>query len=129
MLISANLLKEESSLKQDQIFKANKLKALFSVTMTVLFFSSLGQAAELGESLVLCKHNKTVRTLRVEIDKDQVCRTIYTKQGVDEVIGSGQNHQSCSEFVTNVRKNLEDAKWSCREVKEARTSNVLLNAE
>ena len=70
-----------------------------------------------------------MRTLRVEVDKDQVCRTIYTKQGVDEVIGSAQNHTSCTEFVTNVRKNLEDAKWNCREVKEARTSNVLLNAE
>ncbi len=116
-------------MKQDQIFKVKSIKALFSATITVLFFSSLASADELGNSLVLCKHNKTVRTLRVEIDKDQICRTIYTKQGVDEVIGSGQNHNSCNEFLINVRKNLEDAKWNCREVKEARTSNVLLNTD
>ncbi|CAE78882.1 hypothetical protein AB1A81_04360 [Bdellovibrio bacteriovorus] len=116
-------------MKQDQISKAKNIKALLSATITVLFFSSFSHAAELGESLVLCKHNKTVRTLRVEIGTDQICRAIYTKQGVDETIGSGQNHQSCHDFVTNVRKNLEEAKWSCREVKEARTSNVLINSE
>lgn len=116
-------------MKQDQISKAKNIKALFSVTMTVLFFSSFSYAADLGDSLVLCKNNKNVRTLRVEVGQDQICRAIYTKQGVDETIGSGQNHDSCIEFVGNVRKNLEDAKWNCREVKEARTSNVLINAE
>lgn len=115
-------------MKRDQISALKSKKALFSATMAVLFFSSLA-SAELGESLVLCKSNKTVRTLRVEMGTDQKCRAIYTKQGVDETIGSGLNPSSCVEFVANVRKNLEEAKWSCREVKEARTSNVLTGAE
>jgi hypothetical protein len=85
--------------------------------------------AEMGDALVLCKNNKTVRTLRVEVIEDQKCRAIYTKQGVDEVIGSSQTMVACAEFVSNVRKNLEDAKWNCREVKEARTSNVVIEAE
>lgn len=80
--------------------------------------------AEVGASLVLCKHNKTVRTLRVELGDDQKCRAIYTKQGVDETIGSGMNPNSCVEYITNVRKNLEEAQWNCREVKEARISAV-----
>lgn len=115
-------------MKRDQISAFKSTKALFSATMTVLFFSSLA-FADLGDSLVLCKHNKTVRTLRVELGEDQKCRAIYTKQGVDETIGSGLNPNSCVEFVSNVRKNLEEAKWNCREVKEARTSNVISGAE
>lgn len=111
-------------MKRDQISALKSIKALFSVTMTVLFFSSMAKAG-MGESLVLCKNNKTVRTLRIEMMGDQKCRAIYTKQGVDETIGSSQNMSSCEEFVTNVRKNLEGGKWSCREVKEARTSNVI----
>lgn len=115
-------------MKQDQISALKSKKALFSATMTVLFFSSLA-LAELGESMVLCKNNKTVRTLRIETGADQKCRAIYTKQGVDEIIGSGQYLGSCVEFVTNVRKNLEEAKWNCREVKEARSSTVITGEE
>lgn len=115
-------------MKRDLMSALKSIKALFSATMIVLFFSPVTHA-EMGEALVLCKHNKTVRTLRVETSGDQKCRAIYTKQGVDEVIGSSQSMVGCSEFVSNVRKNLEDAKWNCREVKEARTSNVIFVAE
>ncbi|MNT84534.1 hypothetical protein D3C72_2245580 [compost metagenome] len=69
-----------------------------------------------------------VRTLRIEKDTDK-CRAIYTKQGVDSVIGSGQYNQSCEEFISSVRKNLEEGKWQCREIKEARTSAVNTGAE
>ena len=114
-------------MKKDQILKANTIKALVSGMIAVLFFSSFAQANNsVGDSLVLCKYNKTVRTLRVEIGEDKMCRAIYTKQGVDETIGSGQYLNSCVEYISNVRKNLEEAKWNCREVKEARTSNVLI---
>lgn len=110
-------------MSQIQISKAFRIKALMSAMMSVLFFSSLS-FAEVGNSLVLCKNNKVVRTLRVELGEDQKCRTIYNKQGVDQLIGSGQNPGSCEEFLSGVRKNLEEAKWNCREVKEARSSNL-----
>ncbi|QDK39644.1 hypothetical protein [Bdellovibrio sp. NC01] len=110
-------------MKRDQFSLDKTKKALIATASTVLFFSSLAHA-EIGDSLVLCKHNKTVRTLRIETTSDQRCKAIYTKQGVDQNIGSGQNHNSCEEYVAGVRKTLEDAKWNCREVKEARTSMV-----
>lgn len=110
-------------MKQNQNSAIKSKKALYATAMTVLFFSSL-VSAEVGESLVLCKHNKLVRTLRIETMSDQHCKAVYTKSGVDQTIGSGQNHNSCEEFVAGVRKTLEDAKWSCREVKEARTSMI-----
>ncbi|MGE5087030.1 MAG: hypothetical protein ACM3MG_12065 [Bacillota bacterium] len=110
-------------MKRDQISVENPKKALIATAITVLFFSSLA-SAEVGESLVLCKHNKMVRTLRVEMGSDQKCRAIYTKQGVDQTIGSAQYLNSCVEIVAGVRKTLEEAKWNCRDVKEARISTV-----
>ncbi|MGZ3769757.1 MAG: hypothetical protein ACXVCP_07970 [Bdellovibrio sp.] len=114
-------------MKREQNLVSKFNKALFSATATVLFFSPHSFAG-LTDSLVLCKHNKEVRTLRLEIDTDK-CRAIYTKQGVDEVIGSGQYTNSCVEIISNVRKNLEEGKWSCREVKEARVSTVIMTGE
>lgn len=103
-------------------------KAMLIATALVTLGTSSAFAG-LENSLVLCRNQKTVRTLRVEMGEDQKCRAIYTKQGVDETIGSGQLTSSCEEYILNVRKNLEEAKWNCREVKEARTSNVILGAE
>ncbi|WP_374078262.1 hypothetical protein [Bdellovibrio bacteriovorus] len=128
-LLSPNLLKEERQLETGPNLSIQRHEStVLGNDDGAFFFSSLA-FADLGESLVLCKHNKTVRTLRVEMGEDQKCRAIYTKQGVDETIGSGLNPNSCVEFVSNVRKNLEEAKWNCREVKEARTSNVISGAE
>lgn len=110
-------------MKRNQFSADKSKKALCATAMTVLFFSSLA-SAEIGDSLVLCKHNKTVRTLRIETMSDQRCKAVYTKLGVDQTIGASQNHNSCEEYIAGVRKTLEDAKWNCREVKEARTSMI-----
>ncbi|MEN0058824.1 MAG: hypothetical protein AAGB31_08320 [Bdellovibrio sp.] len=110
-------------MKPDRTSKKS-FKALYVLVAGVLFFIPSVKAADLNSSLVLCKHDKTVRTLRIEMSEDQKCRAIYTKQGVDETIGSAQSTSSCVEYISNVRKNLEEAQWSCREVKEARSSSL-----
>lgn len=79
------------------------------------------------EVSVMCRNQKEVRTLRVEILKDGTCRSIYTKAGKDQKIGAGQNFQSCEEFVQKVRDVLEGAYWKCREVEESRVSNIIDN--
>lgn len=96
--------------------------------MAVLFFSSMVYG-QIGDSLVLCKRDKIVRTLRIETLKDQRCKAIYTKQGVDQNIGVSQAQSACEEYVSKVRKTLEEAAWNCREVKEARTSNLNSGAD
>ncbi len=98
-------------------------KALFPFLGTVLFFSIMAKA-EIGEAFVLCKSDKTVRTLRIEELEDARCRAFYTKQGVDQVIGTSQNKNACEDFVVSVRKKLEEAKWNCRDVKESRVSTI-----
>lgn len=108
-------------MKQDQILQ--NFKALLLSSTAVLFFSSPAWS-EIGDKLVLCKSNKNVRTLRIETDAEKKCRAIYTKAGVDQTIGSSTNASTCEEVVAGVRKTLEEVKWSCREVKEARSSSV-----
>lgn len=103
-------------------YKLSK-KALLPILGAVLFLSTMAMA-EVGEAFVLCKHDKTVRTLRIEEVRDSGCRAFYTKQGVDQVIGMSQNKESCGGFVVSVRKNLEGASWNCRDVKESRVSTI-----
>lgn len=95
--------------------------------MTVLFLfstSAFATQAQVDDNLILCKNQRLVRTLRVDFDNSNKCMAIYNKNGEDKVIGSGQNPQSCLQFVNNVRDNLEGASWNCREVKDSRTSMV-----
>lgn len=114
-------------MKREQNLAIKNIKALFSATIAVLFFSSVSFAG-MNESLILCKNKKDVRTLRIE-EANGKCRAIYTKQGVDEYIGSGQYANSCVEIIASVRKNLESGNWVCREVKEARVSSVFIDSE
>ncbi len=109
-------------MKNDQNCTQN-IKALLVLTTAMLFFSSPAWS-DVEDTLVLCKIDKTVRTLRIEMSEDKICKAIYTKRGVDQTIGSGQNPNSCVEFVEGVKKTLESAKWKCREVQAARTSSV-----
>lgn len=105
-----------------------KLKSKIAMTFVSVVGLSLMTGAfaqaEIGDAFVLCKHEKMVRTLRVDHASDSLCKAIYTKQGVDHVIGSAQNKESCQDFLAKVRKNLEDGSWACRDVKESRVSNL-----
>lgn len=116
-------------MKKKSVFSANTLKALGILSVGVLFLCPQSHA-EIGESLVLCKRQKTVRTLRIEKGADDKCKAIYTKQGLDQVIGTSQKEEACEEIIAGVRKNLEEGgKWACREVKEARVSTVTVDEE
>lgn len=111
-------------MKQDQIQKKASKKALLPIAVMVLFFSSYTKAA-LSSDLILCKNQKTVRTIRVEVDQAKsYCKTIYTKSGVDSIVGSGQYSKSCEQIADNVKKNLETANWDCREVQQSKSSAV-----
>ncbi len=91
------------------------------------FFFGLAFAAQdtNAELSVMCRLSKQVRTLRVEKLKNGTCRTIYTKYGQDQNIGNAQSPQSCTEILQKVRGILEAADWQCRDVKEARLSNIV----
>ena len=49
--------------------------------------------------------------------KSGSCEAIYTKDGVDKVIGSAQKLFSCVDVLEGVKKTLLGAGWKCKEVK------------
>ena len=73
---------------------------------------------------IICKNDKQVRTLRTDKATDGGCRAVYTKQGVDQVVGSSVRKNGCETILENIRKNLEGNVWKCKDVKEAAVSNL-----
>lgn len=95
---------------------------LFTVLSLSQFFSYIETSAAENLPYVMCRNKKLVRTIRIENIPDG-CRTLYTKMGVDSVVGSAKNRTSCDSFLANVRKNLEGADWKCKEVSSAVVSD------
>lgn len=89
-----------------------KLLALFFFVA----FSASAQGVHHPKNYVLCKLGKSVRSIRVQVDEQKVCQTIYNKHGADQMIGSGRNYDSCVKFLDNVKTNLEKSNWRCRDV-------------
>lgn len=71
----------------------------------------------------ICKNDKIVRTLRVE-KKEGRCRSLYTKRGRVQEIGSGMNFGSCVKIVNDVKKNLTDNGWTCVEAQSSGFSDL-----
>lgn len=72
------------------------------------------------DQYILCKNRGIVRTIRVESTEIGGCQAKYTKAGVDKIIGRGRSAQSCTKILNNVKQNLINASWSCREVSNAK---------
>ncbi len=70
---------------------------------------------------VMCRNGKIVRTIRVETnpkDKNSWI-TMYTKNGVDEIVGEAKNPSSCDVVLERVQKTLETNSWKCRDMQNA----------
>jgi hypothetical protein len=89
-----------------------------SVWMLFLITPCSALWAARPETYVLCKSSGIVRTIRVE-NGQQGCQTTYTKSGVDKVVGQSRSIRSCQGFLANIRDNLENAKWKCRDISMA----------
>ncbi len=72
-----------------------------------------------ASTFILCKNQKTVRSLRITPEKDKECKVTYSKTGVDETIGQARSMQGCRTIVQNVQRNLEASDWRCRSVGSA----------
>lgn len=67
----------------------------------------------------LCKSRKDVRTIRVQVE-GAICTTFYSKLGEEKNVGSGKNHESCVNFLNNIKTNLEKSNWNCRDISATR---------
>src|SRR5688500_16686767 len=83
----------------------------------IVYFSVITANAAVSDTPyahVICKNQKIVRTIRVEKGEGK-CETVYTKNGQDQIIASGNFPTSCKKFMMDVQDNLTKAGWKCRE--------------
>lgn len=77
--------------------------------------------AESKSNYLMCKNSNVVRTLRIE-RVGRSCRTTYTKDGVDAVVGKSGDPGLCREVFEKIRENLEKASWKCKDISQSRVS-------
>src|SRR5688572_25679060 len=80
--------------------------------------------AALDGSYFICKNQKIARTLRIEKTPGR-CRTLYSKNGQSQEIASGMNLGSCQKIMEDVKKNLTDNGWKCKELDSAGISEIV----
>ena len=95
------------------------------LTMVSVLFLNVASATEEvvevdNKAYFLCKNKAEVRTIRVQIDEHGICSTHYSKQGSEKNVGSGKNHESCMNFMNNIKTNLEKSNWACRDISASR---------
>lgn len=104
---------------------STKLKHKGSGLRAFLLFLACGFAFPAAHAtLVLCKADKTVRSLRVDKAEDGTCKAVYTKQGADQIVGSSMHEEGCQSVIEGIRKKLEDNVWKCKDVKDSSISYI-----
>ncbi len=88
-----------------------------------IIFLSLCCASFSMATTLICKNENTIRTLRTDRTPSG-CRAVYTKLGVDHIVGSSVHDTNCENIIAGIRKTLEDSVWKCRNIKEAVISNL-----
>jgi len=73
---------------------------------------------------ILCKQSSYVRTIRIQLN-GQACKTLYTKEGVDQIVGKSRTPDVCIEIASKIKTNLEAAKWKCKDINQAQVSSSL----
>jgi hypothetical protein len=109
------------------------MRKLFTIGLLFFLIPAIGSTAMVKENLdqfVMCRLGKTIRTIRVGKNSEaEGCVTTYTKNGQDREVGSGRNWQSCTDILENIKTNLENASWKCREIEKASISSKISPAD
>ncbi len=100
--------------------------SLYALMTLFIFQFSVAETA----TYVLCRSDKTVRTVRIEDhETDGVCRTKYTKLGVEQTVAVSKSKKSCNTVLDNIRSNLEKASWSCKDISSSKISQDKVKSE
>jgi len=87
------------------------------VVLLVSTLSHRVQAAEKNSLFLVCERHKEVRWLRVFTAADGKCKSVYSKEGYSQVVSSATYFSSCEAVMMNVKKNIEDGGFKCKEQK------------
>jgi len=86
------------------------------LTLMIFMFSSFAADSK-SMAYVICKNRSFVRTIQVDWQEDeQACVTTYTKNGKPREVASAKNRNNCRGVINNIKENLTDAGWKCRDV-------------
>lgn len=101
-------------------------KTILVFSLALIGASAVAEgASEVSNKLYyICKNQKEVRTMRVQIEASGVCVTYYSKQGSEKNVGSGKNHDSCANFLNNIKTNLEKSNWNCRDISSTKITSL-----
>lgn len=101
------------------------LRRFFLLSLLMGAVAGAEQVVEVeNKAYWLCKNKKEVRTIRVHVEQG-VCSTLYSKLGAEKLVGSGKNHESCLNWLNNIKTNLEKSNWNCRDISSARVTASL----
>ena len=96
-----------------------------STLRAFVLFAALMLAVPMAKAnTLLCRVDKSVRSLRVDKADDGTCKAVYTKEGVDQVVGTSAREQACQKVIESIRRTLEASVWKCKEVKAAPISYI-----
>lgn len=70
----------------------------------------------------MCKNRADVRTIRVEAEKG-TCTTRYSKEGTEKEASKSGAMRACYQVFANIRRNLENAEYKCRDISTSRISS------
>ncbi len=70
----------------------------------------------------ICKNRSDVRTIRVAASKG-TCTSTYSKEGTEKIVGQSAAIRSCYQVFANIRRNLENADYKCRDISASRISS------
>jgi hypothetical protein len=107
------------------LWKGSGFRAfLFLIAVTSASSGTLGASTSVGSTILCRSTDKSVRTLRSDKTPEGGCRAVYTKQGVDQVVGSSTRENGCTSILITIRKTLESSSWKCKETKSGVVSNL-----
>lgn len=99
----------------------------FALVICFFIFSVLTQVAfaQQGQNtIVICKLDKQVRTLRIQKNAENKNVLLYRKYTKDQDLGQFQFLKSALQVMREVQQNLENSNWECREVQQAKISDM-----
>lgn len=79
--------------------------------------------SQVKPTYVMCKNKDVVRTIRI-VKTGTSCKVVYTKDGVDSIVGKSSTEDVCREVFDKIKINLEKADWKCKDITQARVSSV-----
>lgn len=100
-----------------------KIWILFAIILAFPGILRAQSAQSAQNTVVLCKLQQQVRTLRIFKNEDRYA-LVYRKFQRDEELGRFQYVKSAVQVMKEVQQNLEKSDWACREVVESKISDV-----